>query len=629
MKSIQELTPSDFEDEALYDEILDEKDEFKRKLLVEKFSSIAKAIGVSFSFKNVFHHKEKALEPKKTFVAVMDGEGKTEFTDQPVELICAGWRCTDLGVYGKDNRGAECCACSHPIMITKRYTNIDSQTEKYRLAWSRGVFGWRELIVESRTLASSQSIIELATVGVSVTSENARALVKYLQDLITFNYNELAAGDCVDRLGWISAGMFSPYAKGLDFDGDAAFKAVFDSIHERGDFETWRSAICEEAQKSIYVKIVIDAACASALLRKVNMLPFFLHLWSSESGTGKTVALMAAASVWGDPEPGRYMQTFNSTRVGHEKLAGFLNSLPMLIDELQLAKDAHGRLNFDVYGLAEGVGKTRGNKLGGIERTPTWRNCIITTGESPITSQSAGAGAKNRVLEIEISPGEKAVTDGHALSATLRQNYGFLGKRLVDWLQKNKLEAVTIEKKGFKYDGLTDFYSDQYDSWFKSLSRSDTTDKQALAGAALLLADNILQEDDLLGSDWTPLDEDDFKAFLQKSADVDVNARAYEYIQGWVASNERLFVEKYDGEQGYQTLRTLGAIEDGYAYIIKTEFEKMMDESGFNARSFLSWAKTRGLLKLRASEKGFGFPKKIGGLTIDCITVKVPDGSTE
>lgn len=33
--------------------------------------------------------------------------------------------------------------------------------------------------------------------------------------------------------------------------------------------------------------------------------------------------------------------------------------------------------------------------------TPTWHNCILTTGESPLTGQSAGAGAVNRVIDIE------------------------------------------------------------------------------------------------------------------------------------------------------------------------------------------------------------------------------------
>lgn len=49
----------------------------------------------------------------------------------------------------------------------------------------------------------------------------------------------------------------------------------------------------------------------------------FVHLWGVESGTGKTVALMLAASVWGNPAIGQYVQTFNATQVGHEKQRHF------------------------------------------------------------------------------------------------------------------------------------------------------------------------------------------------------------------------------------------------------------------------------------------------------------------
>ena len=48
---------------------------------------------------------------------------------------------------------------------------------------------------------------------------------------------------------------------------------------------------------------------------------------------------------------GKYIKTFDGTDVGYERTAAFLNSLPMCIDELQLAKNARGQVvfNVDVY----------------------------------------------------------------------------------------------------------------------------------------------------------------------------------------------------------------------------------------------------------------------------------------
>ena len=100
---------------------------------------------------------------------------------------------------------------------------------------------------------------------------------------------------------------------------------------------------------STTARIILAASFASVLLEPLNCLPFFVHLWGVDSGTGKTVALMVAASVWGDPAVGSYIKTFDGTVVGQEKTAAFLNNLPLCLDELQLAKDSRGRTNFDVY----------------------------------------------------------------------------------------------------------------------------------------------------------------------------------------------------------------------------------------------------------------------------------------
>lgn len=80
---------------------------------------------------------------------------------------------------------------------------------------------------------------------------------------------------------------------------------------------------------------------------------------------------MVAASVWGNPNAGKYVQTHNATQVGMERTAAFLNHLPYCLDELQLAKDGRGHSKLDIYQLAEGTGRTRGNK-NGVDITPTF-----------------------------------------------------------------------------------------------------------------------------------------------------------------------------------------------------------------------------------------------------------------
>ena len=90
-------------------------------------------------------------------------------------------------------------------------------------------------------------------------------------------------------------------------------------------------------------KILLVAAFASVLVEPCSCLPFFVHVCGGTE-TGKTVGLMLAASVWANPEMGKYIHTFNSTAVAQELSAGFVNSLPLILDELQIIKD---RKDFD------------------------------------------------------------------------------------------------------------------------------------------------------------------------------------------------------------------------------------------------------------------------------------------
>ena len=84
-------------------------------------------------------------------------------------------------------------------------------------------------------------------------------------------------------------------------------------------------------------RIMLAASFASALVEPCDCLPFFVHLWGGTE-SGKTVALMLAASVWASPLMGDYIRTFNSTAVAQELTAGFVNSLPLCYDELQIVK---------------------------------------------------------------------------------------------------------------------------------------------------------------------------------------------------------------------------------------------------------------------------------------------------
>lgn len=576
-------------------------DRFIHETELNKMADEAKSAGFS-GFKKCYQAYIKSM--RLTNKNNMGKSNPSDFPGQPIELECGQWLCDVEGVRMVDGAYGTQIACCHPIMPTERLVNIDTGEEKINLAFYKSK-RWRNMIVSKEVTAVASKITQLAARGVAVTSENAKNLVKYLCDIENMNLEIIPEHESVGRLGFVDEGRFSPYVDGLIFDGEAAYGTIFKAIKDsKGDFNEWLAMAKKCRAESLVARIMISASFASALVEPVGVLPFFVHSWSSESGTGKTVALMVAASVWGNPEPGTYIQSFNSTVVGHEKMAAFLNNIPFCIDELQLAKDHHGNSRFDVYQLTQGSGKTRGNKLGGIDMTPTWRNCMLTTGETPIVKEGAGAGAVNRVIDLECPIGQKVIADGHKTANTVRANYGHAGRKF--------LEAVDFENAKIIYE-----------EYLKKLMDNKVTDKQSMAAALIFTADTIVSE---MFFDEKPLDILQLQMFLKTDNMVSAGERGYRYICNWIAMNIRYFVSNVDTTES--TSKIYGLKEGTeWIYINRSIFRQALEEGGYNDRALLSFLKSKNLIQTRGRNMTRG--KRIAGVLTECVVLRMPDVGLE
>ncbi len=598
METLFTYTAEDFDTEIPYQAIFDIKSPFERDVAIEKLTVYAKRLGVNF--KKLY---KSFLETNKRGEKRIVADGMTEFTGQPMSLNCGQWRCDDFGVSRDGQFGVEEYACPHPVMPVARLVNVDTEEEKIRVAFSKGK-RWRTQIVPRVTLSSSSRIVDLASIGISVTSENAKLLVRYFCDMETMNYDELPEERAVGRLGYIEDYGFSPYMDGLSFDGDKEFKNLFNTVKSKGKVSDWKSAAIECRKDSVTARLMLSASFASALVEPCGCLPFFVHLWGVDSGTGKTVGLMLAASVWGEPSLGKYVQTFNGTTVGFEKTAAFLNSLPLCLDELQLTKDGKKRQDFNVYQLAQGVGRTRGNKTGGVQKTPVWHNCILTTGESPLTNTSDGAGAVNRVIEIECTSDSFVVKDGHRIANILSVNYGFAGKAFVKKLMQ---------------DGVIDKVKRRYADLFQELSQIDSTEKQAMAAALLLTADELVTK--WIFHDGDPLQPSDVIAFMKSKEAVSSGKRGYDYMCDWVTTNANRL------RRGADVGDVFGFVEGNVAYIVRSVFINAAEQAGYNTSALLSWLNANGLIITRGKNRSVS--RRVAGTPAECIAMKLPTAPTE
>ena len=599
MEQIPEFSKNDFlMTTEPYEWLYSHKDNrFALKQFINRMSEQAKSVGVN-NLTGLFNAYVASL--KNQGQESIPGCNRTDFTGQEMELDCGSWEATDEGIFGTDKVGFLITACYHPIMPVQRLVNIDTNVHKVKLAYSLGR-RWSYIIEDRSVISDSRAIIGLSRYGIAVNSENAKHLVRYLSEVEQMNYDIIPEVSSVGRLGWIDDYGFSPYAGDLVFDGEEEYRTRFESIRFRGDRQKWieccKTVRAGKTKGAVIARIMLAASFASALVKPCNCLPFFVHLWGG-SETGKTVGLLLAASVWADPEIGKYIQTFNATDVSKELGAAFYNSLPLILDELQLVKD--NRKDFDrmIYQLSEGVGRTRGKKTGGLQKTPTWRNCVLTTGEHPIISPSSGAGAINRTLEIDCHD-IHLFDDPKWVAVTLYNNYGFAGREFVERLMDDK----AIEDARSLQAAMQD-----------ELKTDDTMDKQTASAALILAADRMIERQ--FFQDGILLQPSDIAPYLVSKQTVNQNARALQYIYDQVNINAGRFSPEISSNG-----EVWGDQDDQYIYIIKSKFDQLLQDEGYNASAFIGWAKNQGILCCGTDGRPTKV-KKILGKSARCVWIK-------
>ncbi len=487
---------------------------------------------------------------------------KTRFTGQPFALNCGDWEATDAGVYKVtvNAKGVEtrAVACPHPIMPVARLINLDNGTEKLCIAFYRDG-RWQEITADCTVCYNKQQITSLSGRGVLVTSENARHLVQYLADVAALNMNQTEHGAAIpvirsiSRMGWCSDG-FVPYVEDIRYDGESEYDGLAGAVHTEGNRDAYM-AYLKELRKNKTVRLLISASAASALLEKLGVQPFILHLWGP-TGVGKSVSLKVAASIWGNPANGALVRTMNMTLNAMARTACTLRNLPFFADEMQQVKTQTGSYDKFIMCFTEGIDRSRAKADGGIETLKTWQNCMISTGEEPLTRENSGGGAKNRVIELEAS--HDLYRSGYEVSSFVDLHYGWLGKEFTEELAQ------------YSRPHLQGHYRMKLEELMASIH---TTGKQASAMAVILQADNMLSE--AFFDDEEPLTPADVACYLPNPDTVDAAERAYQWCLDWLDRNQNRFTAS--GNYG----EIWGRMGDGFAMVNKSVLEEEMRKAGY------------------------------------------------
>lgn len=596
--TLPQWTAEDFYGDVPYRWLYEHReDKFLFQRLLAQAQVAAKQLKV-VGFSRMWNAYADAQNPRKNAVYISD----TQFPNQPTTLQAGKYLCDDRGVSYISPFGEAVEVLSHPVMPVRRIVNVDTNEEKLEIAYTRGGSGaWKTMIVSRETLASSQKIIGLARNGIAVNSENAKEVVKYLSTLESLNYDAFQTQNSTSHMGWLPDGQFAPYAKGIVYDGESPeFSKIYAGLHSDGSEEVWMDTVkAVRSGKSVPARIALAASFAAPLVQVMGALPFFVHLWGTQ-GCGKTVGLLLAASVWGKPEMAGYIKTFAGTKVSLELYATFCGNIPILLDELQVLAD---RKSFDdiIYSLCEGASKGRGAKEGGLQLQRRWSSCIITTGEMPIVQGNSGGGAAVRTIEVNYG-GQPLFEDARATANLLKENYGFAGKRFI--------EALNSE-------GVLDALKAKQKKYYSELS-GEIQDKQTLSASILLAADFLA--DKAIFHDGKALTVDEIKEYLITREQADVNARCYQWLLGYLATNQRHFNDEPNVDQW-------GVKEDNVIYIVRSTFDDILRSQGFSPSSFLTWAERNRKIVTDKSgkQKRNTMRKTIGNMQVHCVVLVLPD----
>lgn len=200
---------------------------------------------------------------------------------------------------------------------------------------------------------------------------------------------------CVERLGWHGPVYLTPF----ETIGDTGELVVFQNSHAiepafavAGTLQDWRNSVAALSAGNTRLVFAVAVALAGTLVSIVGEDSGGFQL-RGKSSSGKSSALKAAASVWGDPAA--YMRMWRATTNGLEGLAALHNDGALILDELSQCDPKEA--GEAAYLLANGQGKTRAQRNGTARAAQRWQLLFLSSGEESLSALMARAGRKANV----------------------------------------------------------------------------------------------------------------------------------------------------------------------------------------------------------------------------------------
>lgn len=300
---------------------------------------------------------------------------------------------------------------------------------------------WSFAMVDRHELKGARKALDGLPPGTMIDSNNAALAVAWFTEFMHHNSHRMSTRRFISECGWQWDGdepvflLDKPITRGrhrshivADTSGDRSDALA--ALRPVGKLEGHKAALKRFFETDDVSAIIYLASLCAPLLEPLKAPNFAVHLYG-ESTTGKSTRQKCAAGIFGDPQNGTWVGSWNTTATAMETRANMLNHLPLFFDEIG-AGDAKS-IEKSMYMLVNGEGKSRSNRSLSNVKPFSFRNVTSSNGEHELTSSKANTGAQVRVIQIRSKSFEgmdRAAVD--EMRAACDAHHGSLGRA---WVQ--------------------------------------------------------------------------------------------------------------------------------------------------------------------------------------------------
>ena len=305
-------------------------------------------------------------------------------------------------------------------------------------------------MAQKAVVSKDETVKALASQNIvaSFGHNNDKNLFEYVRACVEEASTSKPAIKVPDSYGWQTDNTYV-YAGRIFSKGKPPVKVPMPGLENitvntepKGSIEAWREFINMLIAKKMWGHIAVILAGAGApFMRFTGIYGMTYHCASTESGTGKTLSLEAAASVWGHPT--HYRTGKSTSPVAMQQRLGLLNSHPLITDEITAKNRAAPEwLPEFLLDMTEGRGKERMESGSNKERLnlSTWMTVCLMSSNTHVVDYLTGGrdhsseGELRRLLEFTF---EEALTwEPYEIEIikSLQYNYGVAGYKLVEYM---------------------------------------------------------------------------------------------------------------------------------------------------------------------------------------------------